>query len=439
MSKKDVTYKTKEELQKELEEKDSQLEELRHQLEEATETIEAIRTGQIDALVVQRDNGHQLYTLKTADQTYRVFIEKMTEGAVTLNKQGIILYSNTQFALMVGMPLSQVIGLSFYQFIASENTLQYNELFEKCWKEDCKGEVSLVAGDKITPVQLSLTTLELEDGIALSVILTDLTAQKETQAQLEQNNEQLAEAIKALESSNHDLQQFASVASHDLQEPLRKILIFSSMIREKQGDFLPDTSRHLQKIIESASRMKTLIIDILNYSRLSANDTVTEFVDLNKLIAELKEDFELMIEEKGAQIIQDELPVLNVNRGQIRQVFYNIISNALKFSRQEKQPVITIRSKRISYKSFDSPEQKDGPFCLICVEDNGIGFDEKYVANIFALFERLNSKDKYEGTGIGMAIAKKIIDKHNGLITASSGKEGGAEFKIILPVNQTHL
>jgi len=436
MRKEEAVHKSKEELQKQVKEQSLLIEDLRYQLEEALETIEAIRSGQIDALVVQGDEGHQLYTLKSADHTYRVFIEKMTEGAVTLNKDGLILYCNSQFATMVNMPLSQVIGLEFSAFVAPEHSLQYRELFQKCWKEDCKGEVLLLTGEKQIPVQLSLTILELDEGAALSIILTDLTVHKATQQQLKRNNEQLEEANNKLEASNHDLQQFASVASHDLQEPLRKILIFSHLLKEKQSDLSPLSINYLNKVIDSTARMRTLIVDILNYSRLSANDVQMECTDLNDIANELKEDFELLIQEKGAQIIVDDLPCVDVNKGQIRQVFYNIISNALKFSRPDTAPVVTIHSKRISHKSFDSPEDPDGPYYLITIQDNGIGFNQKYVTNIFALFERLNAKDKFEGTGIGMAIAKKIIDKHNGLITAHSKEGQGAAFRIILPIKQ---
>src|SRR3954447_16437726 len=148
---------------------------LRIQLEDANDVIEAIRTGQIDALVVQGKKGHELYTLKTADQTYRLFIEKMTEGAVTLNRSGIILYSNSQFASIVGMPLSKVIGLSFYNFIAPNSKEHFYELFNRGWKEDCKGEIELINADKYIEFQLSFTSLELDEGFSLSIILTDLT------------------------------------------------------------------------------------------------------------------------------------------------------------------------------------------------------------------------------------------------------------------------
>lgn len=424
--KKEPKDKTYNDLQKELEE-------LRYQLDEANETIEAIRTGQIDAIVVQGANGHQLYTLKSADHTYRVFIEKMAEGAVTLNPEGLILYCNTQFANMVKRTISDIIGKPFKSFVTEEDQADYTALFEKCWKADCKGEVCLLAGDHETPVQLSLATLELAEGISLSIILTDLTAQKRTQKQLLENNTQLEEINRALEISNHDLQQFASIASHDLQEPLRKIQMFSSIMKDKLDRSPQDAKKQLQKIINAADRMKTLIIDVLTYSKLSANELQLDCTDFNEIIDELKEDFELVIEEKGAQINAGPLPCIEVNKGQIRQVFQNIISNALKFAKPGVPPVIEITSKRIAEKSFDSPEQQDGPFCLVCIKDNGIGFNEKYVQNIFSLFERLHTKDKYEGTGIGLAIAKKIVEKHNGLITAISKEGCGAEFQIILP------
>lgn len=432
MAKGKGSYKTPKELEQELEE-------LRHQLEEANDTIEAIRTGQIDALVVQADNGHQLYTLRSADQTYRIFIEKMTEGAVTLNPQGIILYCNSQFASMVHLSLSQVIGLPFEDFIVPEYRDEYRRLFNSCWRSDCKGEVFIAAGEDKTPVQLSLTTLELEEGVSLSVILTDLTSLKATQQQLKTNNEQLEATNHALEESNHDLQQFASVASHDLQEPLRKIQVFSNLLKDREQTLTPQARKYLQKILDSSSRMRELIVDVLNYSKLSGNHYSIELIDLNKIIKELRQDFEVSIEEKKAELVVSSLPTIEGNWGQIRQLFQNLISNALKFSKQDEAPVITITAKRLNEKSFTAEEDAHGPYCLISVKDNGIGFDEKYLSNIFALFERLNTKDKYAGTGIGMAIARKIVDKHDGIITATSCEGCGAEFKFILPLKRAVL
>ncbi|HZH65722.1 MAG TPA: ATP-binding protein [Flavisolibacter sp.] len=415
----------------------AEIEELKLQLQEANETIEAIRTGQVDALVVEGSSGHQLYTLKSADQAFRVFIEKMTEGAVTLNPQGLILYCNSQFASMVQMPLSHVISLPFLQFVAAETKEDFMALFEKSWQQDCKGEVMLTAGPQLTPVQLSLTSLTLEEGVSLSIILTDLTAQKKVQKQLHSNNLQLAEMNHALELSNHDLQQFASVASHDLQEPLRKIQLFSNLLRERGGQQLtPESKKYLEKIVFSAGRMKALIIDILSYSKLSATDNPFAYTDLSVLVKDLLEDFDLFIAEKKAVVNVDALPCLYVNPGQIRQMFQNLLSNSLKFAGKEKVPVIDISAKFLKEKLFDSAEDPEGAYCLITVADNGIGFNEKYAAKIFSLFERLHSKETYEGTGIGLAITKKIIEKHNGHITVHSKEGEGAQFLILLPVHQ---
>lgn len=419
------------------EELTNEINDLRLQLEEANDTIDAIRTGQVDALVVHGKKGHQLYTLKTADQTYRLFIEKMIEGAVTLDEHGIILYSNSRFASMVKMPLCKVIGLSFQQFIAPASKQQFSALFERAWKEDCKGEIGLVSEDKSSDFQLSFTSLELDEGVSLSIILTDLTAQKETQKQLKLNNKQLEEINYALEVSNHDLQQFASVASHDLQEPLRKIQIYSNLLKDKHNAELPNSAlTYVQKIIASSERMRVLIQDILSFSRLSQKENKYELTDLKMLLQELLKDFELLIEEKKALITIEDLPAIEVNPGQIRQVFQNIISNALKFSKEDVRPEILISGKRICENVFDGTPDIAGSYACIHVKDNGIGFDEKYMANVFTLFKRLHTKDKYEGTGIGLAITKRIIEKHNGQIIAQSSEGEGSDFIIVLPVQQ---
>ena len=395
-------------------------ESLQWQLEEATDIIQAIRTGQIDALVVKKGDGHELYTLKTADQTYRVFIEKMNEGAVTLNHEGIIVYCNSMFASMVNLPLSKVIGLSFQTFVADDCLNDYHDIFKKGWTQDSKFEMSITSHDSIIPCQLSVTTLELDEGVSLSIIITDLSYQKEIQRLLKLNNERLESTNAALEISNHDLQQFASVASHDLQEPLRKIMIFSGLLKSRHVKELPDESvQYLEKIIASSGRMKTMIIDILTYSGLSVNNNRFLPVDLNVVINEVLEDFEILIEEKKASFHVDQLPLVEGNRGQIRQVFQNLIGNSLKFSKPDVPPVIKIQNVT------EDPAVFSEEISRISVSDNGIGFDEKYGDKIFSLFQRINTKDKYEGSGIGLAITKKILDKHNGTISASSKENVG--------------
>jgi two-component system phosphate regulon sensor histidine kinase PhoR len=185
----------------------SEIEELRYQLEEANDTIEAIRTGKVDALIVNNGKTHQLYTLKTADQTYRVFIEKMNEGAVTINREGIILYSNSRFAEMVTLPLEKVIGQPFETFIPTGSFEKFSELINKGWEEDCKEEIDIYNRQQnIIPCLLSCNTLELDEGMALSLILTDLTILKDTEKQLKLKNEQLEAAHSATEKLNDELE-----------------------------------------------------------------------------------------------------------------------------------------------------------------------------------------------------------------------------------------
>jgi len=194
-----------------------ELEDLSSQLKEANETIHAIRTGQIDALVVETEEGPQLYTLKSADHTYRVFIEKMKEGALTLNSKGIILYCNSQFADMIGMPLAKVIGLPIMGFIPDQYKSKFKKITEQGWEYDSKGEISLKnKNGELTPFLLSVTSLELDEGIALSIILTDLTTQKENERQLQLKNQQLEEARLAAYKMNEELEDIVEERTKDL-------------------------------------------------------------------------------------------------------------------------------------------------------------------------------------------------------------------------------
>ena len=194
-----------------------ELEELKLQLQEANETIQAIRTGQVDALVVQKEDGLQLYTLKSADHTYRIFIEKMKEGAVTLDRSGLILYSNSQFASMVNLPLTEVIGLPIVKFIPPDYRESFKKITEKGWQSDSKGEISLKnKNNELIPFLVSVTSLELDEGTALSIILTDVTRQKENERQLRQKNDQLEEARLKAHKMNEELEEIVEERTRDL-------------------------------------------------------------------------------------------------------------------------------------------------------------------------------------------------------------------------------
>lgn len=195
----------------------NEIQELRYQLEEAHDTINAIRTGQVDALIVKDDTGHQLYTLKTADQTYRVFIEKMSEGAVTINRDGIVLYCNTRFAEMAATPLEKTIGMPLESFVPESSKNRLQELIYNSWEEDCRQEIILKdGGGRDMHCMFSCNTIELDSGIALSIIITDLSVLKETEKQLQQRNEQLEESRANTEKLNNTLEATVKERTGDL-------------------------------------------------------------------------------------------------------------------------------------------------------------------------------------------------------------------------------
>lgn len=271
---------------------------------------------------------------------------------------------------------------------------------------------------------------------------TDIHQQKMANEVLEHKVEvrtkELTDKNSELETTNHELQQFAWVVSHDLKEPLRKIQTFSHLIKDKYLTGNDEAISYLNRSISSSARMSRLISDLLDYSRLSVTAHFQP-TDLNALVEELLADFDETIREKRASIRKDHLPAVETIPSQIRQVFQNLISNALKFSRPEIAPVIDIRYETIGEKDVDGPALPHGPYCRITIADNGIGFDEKFLDRIFVIFQRLNNMNAYEGTGIGLAIAKKIMDKHNGLISARSIENQGSEFVLVLPFSQEHV
>ncbi|MES2377776.1 MAG: ATP-binding protein [Bacteroidota bacterium] len=219
----------------------NEVNELRYQVDEANDAIEAIRTGQVDALVIQGEEGHQLYTLKTSDQTYRMFIEKMSEGAVTINESGLILYCNSRFAGMVNMPLEKVIGFSFGTFIPAEQQGKYNELIKKAWQDDCKEEIELLSFEhENIHCLLSCNTLELDEGLALSLILTDLTIQKDTEKQLKVRNTQLAEAQDATAKLNDELEETVKTRTADLLISREHFKLLANNMPQMTWTNLPD-------------------------------------------------------------------------------------------------------------------------------------------------------------------------------------------------------
>jgi two-component system CheB/CheR fusion protein len=274
-------------------------------------------------------------------------------------------------------------------------------------------------------------------------ICTEIHDAKVAHAELERivsrRTYDLQQANKELKKSNTELQQFAYVASHDLQEPLRKIMIFSD--RLTSGSELSETKRnYIEKIAASAQRMSQLIHDLLDFSRATRTSDRFEKTDLSAILQTVLADFDLLIKEKNALVVADQLPVIEAIPLQMEQLFHNLVSNALKFSREQTQPVIRIAGRKMKKDEVAALGglDKNLDYIELIFEDNGIGFSNEFAEQIFVLFQRLNGRHEYPGTGIGLALCRKIVDNHNGRIFANSLESVLTQFHVVLPVEQPH-
>ena len=259
-----------------------------------------------------------------------------------------------------------------------------------------------------------------------------------SEEKVKQLNQTLLENIERLESVNKQLDNFAYMASHDLQEPLRKIRIFCDHLEINHKSVLNDDGKNnIEKIQRSCKRMQELIQDILTFSTLTMDKRQFEKSDLNELVKDVLNEMDGFINEKNANISVENLPSMYVNPVLIRPLFHNLISNSIKYSKKEVSPVIRISS---DYEFSEAETENNGHgnnrYCRIIFEDNGIGFEQEYSEQIFGMFKRLHGKNQYHGTGIGLAICKKIAEEHNGYISAISKVNEGATFIVSLPMHE---
>lgn len=306
--------------------------------------------------------------------------------------------------------------------------------------------INLPRNGKVQPTFINFVyepLKELDSTISgIMAVAIDVTEQVYARQRIEEvvteRTRELGEANKKLQQNNNELKQFAYIASHDLQEPVRKVLTYAEMLEKSVGQVDDKSQKYLNKISSSSRRMLALIRDVLTFSQLSHEREEFHQVDLMSLLESIKSDFELLIEEKNASIICTSLPVISAIPLQMSQLFSNLLSNALKFTRKEVVPEIRISSSLLSKEEAKKYLQLNPSVSYYNIEftDNGIGFNQQNAQQIFDIFQRLHSQSEYHGTGIGLAICKKIALNHKGNISAKSSLNSGATFNIFLPVEQ---
>ncbi|MBI1916405.1 MAG: PAS domain S-box protein [Planctomycetes bacterium] len=377
--------------------------------------------------------------LRESEERTRLMVETAHEAFVTMDADGVITTWNAQAEATFGWPRSEAIGRQLAETVIPP---QHREAhYQGLARFLATGEgpvlnrrIELTAlhhdGHEF-PVELTISPLRRGDTYLFNACVHDISERKQAETRL-------GSFAADLERSNQELQNFASVASHDLQEPLRKIQAFGDRLQAQCREALSEEGRDsLARMQAAAGRMRTLIDDLLTLSRVTSRGRPFVRVDLAAVAREVVSDLEGRLAQTGGRVEVGGLPALDADPTQMRQLLQNLIGNALKFHRPGEPPVVRVRGEVLREPPRGAGDaRRGGPLCRLAVEDNGIGFEEKQKERIFEVFQRLHGRSAYEGTGIGLAICKKIVQRHGGTITATSTPGQGATFVVTLPLQQ---
>ncbi len=398
---------------------EKEIKEIVKKLNEGEKQI-SFKNNDIDAMLVGKDEDVKILTRESADQIYRVFVEKMSQGAIIIHTDGTVLYSNKQFSDFVNVPLENVMGSYFYKYIPDNCLEKFKRLLSISWKKDIRSEIFITnnTGAPI-PVLLSFARLQLNDDLILSIVVSDLTKYRAFEKELQIKNRQLNEL-------NDELKNFAYVASHDLQEPLRTVTNYVGLFNKKYSQTLDEKAgTYLKFVTDATARMQMLISDLLEYSRIGRHDAELKEINCNELLQTVLSDMSLTIKESKAEIRSEKLPIIDGYPTEIKSLFQNLLSNAIKFRKKDIGPVINI-----------TVQDKDTEW-LFAIKDNGIGIDKIYFDRIFIIFKRLHTSVEYPGTGIGLAQVKKIVELHKGRVWIESELDKGSTFYFSISKNLT--
>ena len=357
--------------------------------------------------------------LRRSEEKYRTIFETAANLILSVNKDGVVVDCNNRIMQVLGYSKEEFIGISYEKYVHEDyrdetmGCLKY--IIEKGVVNNFDSKLIRKNGDVIDVIINSSGLKNINGEFIYTIcIVSDVTEERRTLETLKKSTEKL-------QKSNEELEEFAYIASHDLQEPLRVVSSYCQLLQEDYYDKIDDEGKkYINYTIESVYRMKLLIKELLDFSRVGRDEKDFEKIDLDDLLKEVIFEFHQSIEDTAAKILYPSLPIIYGERFRIKQLFHNLISNSLKF-RSEKQPIIEI-----------------GCFELLnawefSVRDNGIGIDKKYFSKIFKVFQRLYTKEQYPGTGIGLAMCKKIVESHGGRMWLDSNKDSGAVFFFTLP------
>jgi PAS domain S-box-containing protein len=393
----------------------SEMEQLRERLREAEETLHAIRSGEVDALVVDGPKGEHVFTLAGAEHGYRILVETMTEGAATLGDDGIIYYCNAHLGAMLKLPLEKIMGLRLQQFITPNQVPAFKLLLAQNDRER-RAEFALVASDGLSlPILVSLNALPEAQAGSVCAVLTDLSEQKHA----ETLEKLVCERTSQLREKIGELEAFSYTISHDMRQPLRAMQGFAQLLLEDHAPtFAPEPKALLLRIKASADRLDRLIQDVLMYSKATQGENALSAIGLSEIVREVVQAYSNV--RNATMEIKYPMPPVRGSEIGLTQSISNLLTNAVKFVPSGTIPAIKIWS-----------EPRDG-FIRLWIEDNGIGIALKDQKRIFEIFSRAHTAEVFEGTGIGLSIVAKSIEKMGGHLGVESELGHGSRFWIEL-------
>ncbi len=387
-----------------------ELDELRQRLQEAEETLDAIRSGEVDALVVSGPSGEKVFTLEGAEHPYRVLVESMNEGAVSLSKEGTVLYCNSAFARMVGISLDQIMGHDVCEFVPNEDRDALKNLIKQGLREPMRAEMTLLpSSGACLPTQFSLNPVDLEGKPSIGVIVTDLSERK--------RQEQAEAAVRMRD-------EFLAIASHELRTPLSTLVLRLGLLKRHaiSGD-MNQVQTSVNRAKDQTERMRRLVDRLLDVSQLASGrlKLEVEHGDLGELIKEALERFSEVASNARCELRLSVASGIRTQLDKFRldEAIGNVISNAIKYG---------------AGKPIDIELKSKANKATLVVQDRGIGIPAEDLTRVFGRFERTAVSRNYGGLGLGLYIAKQVIEQHEGSIRAENRPGGGARIVIELPL-----